>query len=363
MSAAEYGRKLGVLRLTTDGNGAVSLAGYELIPVDETVSADPATEALVDAFKNSVNTDYLDDYGMTFDRVLVNNTYKFDTVDEVYATQHESTLCNVFSDAYKWAVEQATGKTVDMAVTASGVIRESLPVGDIRVSDVFNAASLGVGTEGELIAVYITGKDFKNALEVDATVQPLMRSAQLFASGVEYSFNTNRMFFNKIDYARLRRSDGTLEKIEDDKMYLVVTGMYVGQMLGSVEETSFGLIAITPRTEDGEPIPADELVNYVVRDENGVPLKEWYAIASYLDQMGGKMDKTYAQPDGRKVVYSSWNPVDLLRNANVFTFALIAIVVLLILILFLIVKGVIALIRLIVRLITGKPAKKAKKRK
>ena len=362
VSAAEYGRNLGVLRLAMDGNGAVSLAGYELIPVDENVSADPATEALVDAFKTSVNTDYLDDYGMTFDQVLVNNAYEFDTVDEVYATQHESTLCNVFSDAYKWAVEQTTGQTVDMAVTASGVIRESLPVGDIRVSDVFNAASLGVGTEGELVAVYVTGEELKNALEIDASVQPLMRSAQLFTSGVEYSYNTNRMLFNKVDYAMLRRDDGTLEAIENDEMYLVVTGMYVGQMLGSVEETSFGLITITPKNAAGEPIPADELVNYVVRDENGVPLKEWYAIASYLDQMGDTMDETYAQPDGRKVVYSSWNPVDLLRNANKFTYILIAVVLVLILIIVLLVKGIIALIRLIVRLITGKPAKKAKKR-
>ncbi len=363
VSAAEYGRNLGVVRLTMDETGVTGLSSYELIPIDAGVAEDPAVAALVESFKKSVETDYLNNYGMSFDQVLVNNPYKFDTVDEVYATQHESTLCNVFSDAYKWAVEQATGLKVDMAVTASGVIRESLPVGEVTVSDVFNAASLGVGTEGELVAVYVTGEELKNALEIDASVQPLMRSAQLFTSGVEYSYNTNRMLFNKVDYAMLRRGDGTLEAIENDKMYLVVTGMYVGQMLGSVEETSFGLIAITPKNAAGEPIPADELVNYVVRDENGVPLKEWYAIASYLDQMGDTMDETYAQPDGRKEVYSSWNPVDLLRNANKFTYILIAVVLLVLLIVYLIVRGIIALIRLIVRLITGKPAKKAKKRK
>jgi len=362
VSAAEYGRNLGVLKLGWGGS-ALTMASYELIPIDGSVEADPEIEALVESFKRSVETDYLNDYGMSFDQVLVNNPYRFDTVDEVYATQHESTLCNVFSDAYKWAAEQATGLKVDMAVTASGVIRESLPQGEVTVSDVFNAASLGVGTEGELVAVYVTGKELKNALEIDASVQPLMRSAQLFTSGVEYSYNTNRMIFNKVDYVMLRRDDGTLEAIEDDKMYLVVTGMYVGQMLGSVEETSFGLISITPKNAAGEPIPADELVNYVVRDENGVPLKEWYAISAYLDQMGETMDKAYAQPDGRKMVYSSWNPVDLLRNANVFTFALIAIIVLLLLIIFLIVKGIIALICWIGRLITGKPAlKKTKKR-
>ena len=66
---------------------------------------------------------------------------------------------------------------------------------------------------------------------------------------------------------------------ENDRLYLVVCGMYMGQMLGSVEETSFGLLSITPRTEDGQPIPAAELKNYVVRDARGIPLKEWYAIA------------------------------------------------------------------------------------
>lgn len=319
VSAGEYGKYLGVVRLDYKTDGTVTLKDYELIPIDENVKEDPDTAKLVEGFKRNVEEEYLADYGVTFDEVLVNNEYKFDTVDEVYATQHESTLCNIFSDAYKWAVERATGEPVDAALTAAGVIRESLPVGNVTVSDVFNAASLGVGTEGELIAVYITGKDLKNALEVDASVQPLMRSAQLFFSGVEYSFNTNRMIFNKVDYASLRRADGTTEAIEDDKLYRIVTGMYAGQMLGAVEETSMGLLTITPRDRDGNPIGVDELYDYVVCDDDGTPVKEWYAIASFLQAMGGDMDEKYASPDGRKVVYSSINPVKLLSNANKFT--------------------------------------------
>ena len=251
----------------------------------------------------------------------------------------------MFSDADQWAVEQATGENVDVALTASGVIRESIPMGEVKVSDVFNAASLGVGTEGELIAIYLTGADLKNALEVDASVYPLMHSAQLFFSGVEYSFNTNRMIFNKVDYAMLRNDDGTLAAIDDEKMYRVVCGMYMGQMLGSVESTSMGLLTITPRDADGNPIEVADLGNYVVRDENGTPVKEWYAIASYLQQMGGEMDEQYAQTDGRKDVYSSWNPVKLLRNANKFTCILLAVLLVLILIVALIVRAVVRRIK------------------
>ena len=53
-----------------------------------------------------------------------------------------------------------------------------------------------------------------------------MPSAQLFFSGIEYSFNTYRMIFNKVDYARLRLADGSLAEIDDEKLYCVVVGMY-----------------------------------------------------------------------------------------------------------------------------------------
>ncbi len=325
-SPNDYGSYLGVIKLSRAGE----LKSYELIPIDETVEDDPAIAALVEDYKTKVEEDYLSKYGFTFDQVLVNNPYKFDTVGEVYATQHESTLGNLFSDAYKAAVEKVTGKKVDVALTAAGVVRASMPIGNVTVSDVFNAASLGVGTEGELIAIYVTGKDLKNALELDASVQPLMKSAQLFMSGVEYSFNTNRMIFNRVDYAMLRNDDGTLTAIDNDKMYFVVAGMYMGQMLGSVESTSMGILTVTPRDEAGNPIATEDLVNYVVKDENGNPVKEWYAIASYLDAMGEDMDARYEKTDGRKVVYASLNPVKLLRNANLFTYLVVAVILVLI---------------------------------
>lgn len=345
VSAGEYGRYLGVVQMDYKPNGEMDLTDYDLIPIDENVAEDPEIAMLVENFKTAVNEDYLAPYGMSFDLMLTDNDVRFETVDDVYATQHESTLGNVFSDAYKWATEKATGEKVDVALTASGVIRESIPLGKVTVSDVFNAASLGVGTEGELVAIYLTGADLKNALEVDASVQPLMSGAQLFMSGVEYSFNTKRMIFNKVDYAMLRQADGTLAEIKDDQMYRVVCGMYMGQMLGNVEETSFGLLKITPRDAEGNPIAVSDLVNFVVRDENGMPVKEWYAIASYLQEIDGEMKLLYQHRDGRKQVYSSPYPADLLRNANKFTYILLAVIVALVLIVILIVRAIVRRIR------------------
>lgn len=340
VSAGEYGKYLGVAQMDYAPDGTVFMTDFSLVPIDETVPDDPETAARVELFKDDVEQKYLSRYGMTFDQVLTTNPYVFDDTDAVYGYAHESTLGNVFSDAYRWAVERATGLEVDVALTASGVIRETIPLGDVTVSDIFNAASLGVGTEGELVGIYLTGADLKNVLEVDASVYPLMHAAQLFMSGVEYSFNTNRMIFNKVDYARLRMDDGTLAEIDEDRLYFVTCGMYMGQMLGSVKESSFGLLSITPRDGEGNPIETRDLVNYVVRDADGNPVKEWYAIASYLEQMGGTVNARYAATDGRKVVYSSSNPAKLLRGANKFTYVLLAVLLVLVFLIVLIVRAV-----------------------
>ena len=340
VSAGEYGRYLGVVQMERKSDGSAVLTDYELVPVDEAVEEQPDIAVLVEGFKADVEQNYLSDYDMTFDQVLTFNSFEFDNVDAVYDYAHESTLGNLFSDAYRKAASEALGYQVDVALTASGVIRETIPIAHVTVSDIFNAASLGVGTEGELVEVWLTGKDLKCALEVDASVYPLMHSAQLFYSGVEYSFNTNRMIFNKIDYAMLRRDDGTLEAIEDDKLYSVACGMYMAQMLGSVEQTSMGLLSIVPRDRAGNPLDTSRLVDHVIRYDNGAAVKEWHAIATYLQDMGEFMSGQYARPDGRKLVYSSLNPASLLRNANHFTWITLAVILVLILLTVVVIRAV-----------------------
>ena len=349
VSAGKYAENLGVITLEMGADGKVSLADYRLVPIDETLADDRTVSALVEGYKAEVERDYLARFGLGFDQVLIRNPYVFDTVNQVYATQHESTLGNLISDAYKWAAEQADGQRVDMALTASGVIRETFPQGEVTVSDVFNTASLGIGADGvpgyPLVAVYLTGADLKAAMEVDASVQPLMSAAQLFCSGAEYSFNTRRMIFNKVDHAALRRDDGSVEPIADDQLYRVVTGLYCGQMLGTVEGKSFGLLTITARDADGAPIDMDRLEDYIIHNADGSEVKEWYAIASYLRTMGGEIDPRYSQPDGRKTVYASLNPVDLLRSPNKFTFIALAVLLILLAVVILIIRAVVRRVR------------------
>lgn len=344
VSCGEYSKNLGVVTLELNG-GDVSLYDYQLIPVNDTVAEDETILAKVEQYKGLVEKNYLSQFGdWTYDTVLAYNPHQFGSQSDLLIHQ-ESPLGNLIADSYLFAAMQAEGKNyipVDFTVTANGVIRESLAQGDLTVADVFNVESLGIGADGvpgyPLVSVWLTGRDLKNAFEVDASVVPLMPSAQLYFSGMTFTFNPNRMIFNKVTDCAQVLPDGSLADIEDEKLYRVVTGLYCGQMLGMVNDQSFGILEITPRDADGNPIT--DLEAHILHNADGSEVKEWYAIASYLQGMGTVSD-LYAGTDGRKIIDSSMNPVALLKNANWITLVVLAVILVVVLLVVLIVRVVV----------------------
>ena len=344
VSCGEYSKNLGVVTLELNG-GDVSLYDYQLIPVNDTVAEGETILAKVEQYKGLVEKNYLSQFGdWTYDTVLAYNPHQFGSQSDLLIHQ-ESPLGNLIADSYLFAAKQAEGKNyipVDFTVTANGVIRESLAQGDLTVADVFNVESLGIGADGvpgyPLVSVWLTGRDLKNAFEVDASVVPLMPSAQLYFSGMTFTFNPNRMIFNKVTDCAQVLPDGSLAEIEDEKLYRVVTGLYCGQMLGMVNDQSFGILEITPRDADGNPIT--DLEAHILHNADGSEVKEWYAIASYLQGMGTVSD-LYAGTDGRKIIDSSMNPVALLKNANWITLVVLAVILVVVLLVVLIVRVVV----------------------
>jgi hypothetical protein len=150
------------------------------------------------------------------------------------------------------------------------------------------------------------------------------------------------MIFNKVIDCALVREDGSREEIKDDELYRVVTGLYCGQMLGLVNSQSFGILEVTPRDENGEPIT--DLEAHIIHNSDGTEVKEWYAIASYLEAMG-TVSEDYGDVSGRKVIVDSKSPVALLKNANWATWAVIAVALVLILLVVLIVRLVVKIVR------------------
>jgi 2',3'-cyclic-nucleotide 2'-phosphodiesterase (5'-nucleotidase family) len=340
VSAGPYCQNLGSITLRWNQAGEKELVDYQLIPIDETLSEQADIAQLVEHWKNQVGGDYLGRYGLSYDQVLTTSAFDLNMPD--YGVQQGNNLGELVSDAFLWATEnlEQDAPNVDtIAVTAAGVLRAGLPAGDITVSQAFDVLSMGVGSDGTsgfpLVAVYLTGKELKAVAEMDASVTPIMPAAQLYLSGMTYSFNTHRMFFNRVTDAQLQEMSFDVDcglrdvaEIDDNALYRVVTGMYSAQMLGTIKSKSLGLLSLEPKMADGSPVTDFE--DCILRDANGGEIKEWYALAAYLASFGKDgVPSHYAAPDGRKNVSHSFSPIQLLKNPNRITLAvLLAVVVL-----------------------------------
>ena len=351
VSSGPYCQNLGSLTFSWDGSGEKRLLDYRLIPIDETVAENPEIAGFVEQWKDMVGETYLARYGLTYDEVLTRSDYDLNT--PASAVQENNGLGTLVSDAFLWADRTLNAAYADsphtVSVTADGVLRANLPAGDLTAAMAFDVLSMGVGEDGTsgfpLVAVYLTGKELKAAMEVDASVTPIMPAAQLYMSGAKYAFNTKRMFFNRVYDAALtdvtfdESGTGNAYEIDDNALYRVVTGMYSAQMLGTVKSKSMGLLSLEPKQADGAPVT--DFADCILYDEDGNELKEWYALAAYLEQFGedGLPDR-YADPaNGCKQVSDSFAPGQLLAGWNGITWVVLGIVLLILALIFLLIRS------------------------
>ncbi|MCI8477039.1 MAG: bifunctional metallophosphatase/5'-nucleotidase [Oscillospiraceae bacterium] len=346
-SVGEYGANLGKITLSKSADGALTIRDYTLLPIDGTITEDPELAAVVQGFQDLVEQEYLSSFHMTFDQVLAHTAFPFTPLSQFAAEQEEDSLGNLITDAYRYAVEQVeggSGAPIAAAFVNSGVIRASFPAGDITVSNAFDVSSIGSGADGSpgypLIEVYLTGKELKTVFEVDPSIGPIFPGAQLYASGVTYRFNMNRLLFNRTTDGALLLSDGSQAPIENNTLYRVITNLYSSQMLGLVTGKSYGILRITPKDAWGNPITNYE--DHIIHLPDGGELKEWYALATYLASFPTEdgvpqVPRRYQGPEGRKVEVKSLNLIELLRQprwTTVLVVVLILAVVILVAVLF-----------------------------
>lgn len=369
VSCGNYGEAIGELRLKKSGD-RWKAEKYRLNPLTEEVKEDSEITAMLEQYKKLVDEEYLSRFGYTFDQVLAENQISFTQMDDFGKNVEEDTLGSLIADSYIYATAKAEGENYEPVAAAyapSGTIRDTIQKGKVTVSDAFNVCSLGVGADGvagyPLVSVYLTGEELKTAAEIDVSVSPIMTTAQLYPSGIRWTYNSNRLILNRVTDVYLNKDVDTGKEqlsgaIEDEKLYRVVAGLYSAQMLGTVEDTSMGLLKLTPKDKDGNVI--EDFEDHIIYDKKGAEVKEWYALASYLSSFEKnenqipEIPKKYESAEGRKVDTDSKNIVELLKKPNKFTFIIVGIAGVLLII-------AVLVVRFLIKCYTKKRVKKDKK--
>lgn len=354
-SADEYGRYLGSMSLVQNTDGSWELQQYKLTEITPEIETNAEMQQKIDAYLEQIDVNYLSLYNYERTQVLAENTVEFVESGTLNSSHEERNLGNIMSDAYRYYVEALPdwdGILVDAAVVPAGLVRETYTIGSITVEDVFNSFSLGIGEDGlagyPLVTAYLTGEELKLVAEIDASISPMLSYARLYTSGLQWSFNPNRMILNKSFDAHLVNLSGERSEIEDDRLYRVVADLYSLKLLGSVTDLSYGLLSIIPKDVNGNPI---ENFSDAIMYTEGREIKAWEAMAGYMESFAdtdgngiANVDLRYASNEGRKVVEESRALGDLIKHPNKFFFLITGIVVLLVALLILlpilIVRGI-----------------------
>ncbi len=328
-SCGEYSNYLGIIDLRQAADRRWELEKYSLRPVSEDIEPDTGISETIENYKSAVQKEYLNNFALKFDEVLAEAPFSFIPTEKIGAEYKEEPLGSLIADAYMYSVKKAEGEEyepVDVSVVAAGTMRGSFVRGGISVGDAFIASSLGTGPDGvagyPLISVYLTGRELLDLCEVDASISPLMSSAQLYMSGLAYTVNPNRMIFNRVTEAHLTRPDGAPEKLQEKKLYRLVTGLYNAQMLSIVGEKSFGLLSLVPKDKKGNPISNfEEHIIYDTSNPVKNEVKEWLAIAQYLKSFPGvngisQVPGYYNGPHERKIINNDTGLEAILKNPD-----------------------------------------------
>ncbi len=368
VSAGEYGRFVGNLKLSKKENNRWKVDLFTPIPVDESIEPDPDLQKTIDHYRESLNS-YIQLFGFdSYDQIIARNPYPFDSVQALYKDPVDNPLGNLISDSYVYEIKKVEGENyipVDVAIVPVGIIRSTLNQGDIHVRDAYEILSLGIGEDGisgyPLINVYLTGAELRMVAEIDASLSDLMSGTKLYWSGLYSEFNPHRMILNRVVDVKLIGEDGSLKDLDDKKLYRVVAGLYSGQMLGAVESMSKGLLQLKPKDKDGNPLEGFSSV--IIKNQSGMEVKEWYAFADYLSSFE-KIDgistipAKYAKSEGRKVINDNTGIKDILRNPSAPFLKVAGILLLAILIIVLIIILLVKLIRRVTRKQSNKIAEK-----
>lgn len=325
VSCGEYNYNVGHIVFEKNGKDGFKVKDYQLIELNDSVKKDGEIQGIVDGYRSDIDDGYFNKYGYKYNQVLAENDIEFTPITEFGEEQKDDRLGNLIADSYVYTVNKMEkGKKdadpVDVAVIPAGSVRDSLIPGDVTVSDVFNISSLGVGPDGTVgypvVSVYLTGKELKHIAEVDATVSDKMKIVRLYTSGLNYTINSHRLPMNRATDVKLADKNGKeIEKLDNNKLYRVVGGLYTCQRLSLVNEQSHGFLSIELKDKDGNVIK--DINKAVVKDKDGNELKEWQVLAEYIDSFkGDKIPKYYEKDHNRKVVDNSYNPIKLFKQPN-----------------------------------------------
>ena len=247
VQAEAYGKYLGQLVLTFDGDGDILSWEGAPVLVDASVARDPAIQAIVDEMAVAVNAMRDETIGSTV------NLLQGDRSVCRYA---ECTMGNLVADGMRWATQNSD---VQVALINGGGLRTSIPAGDISTGSVLEVLPFS----NNIATLKLTGADLLAALEngVSRAESPDNAGTGRFpqVSGLRFSWDATKPVGERIVSAEVQNDDGSYSPLVPAAVYHVATLTFLRQ--GGDDYAIFADKAIDPY--DFGPSLTETIADYI----------------------------------------------------------------------------------------------------
>ncbi len=334
-----YGRQVGILDLTWQ-DGQIRMTKYTPVEVNSSWTADAKIQAMIDAFKNEVDAQFLAGKGLSYDQLVASTPWDLNNRAE------ESTLGNLLADAIRWTVNNTNSDKNDsesrvaIAVESNGIIRDDLLAGKtglVSVGDLFRTFPLGIGVDDTmgypLISFYLYGYEIKRAMEILTSVRPLKNDDYfLQISGLRFEYNPRRMIFDRVTRMEIGSEEEGYTPLDysrqNRKLYRVAANLYNATFLKMVGQFTYSLLDIAPKDKAGRPLQnlSDARLDADPDTPGLTELKQWEGMIRYVqsfpDTSGDglpDLPQKYSGKLGRIIEAPSCHPWDLIRQPGTTT--------------------------------------------
>ena len=326
VTAGSYGHFLGDLDLTVTpsttpgGIASITVNGYTLGAIDDTITGDATTQGVVDQYIAGIDTALapLSSPPLSYRGVVASTTS--DLTLPKYA---EAPIGNLVVDAYR-AVAGALIPTGEAPIVAAfegnGQLRSIIAkgkTGKIWLADLYRVTPLGLGPDmhpgSPLVSFYLNAKDIASGLELGGAKAGEGIDDQYFLqiSGLKVTYDMTKPLFGRVASVSLVDSAGVetvLDKTNTTKCYRVVATNFVAGLLGVVQVFTKNVLSVTAKAADCAT-PVDPTQQFVDADPTtaGVQeLKQWQAVLKYVSKFPDTdgdsipdLPPSLAQPMGR----------------------------------------------------------------
>ncbi|MFU8861595.1 MAG: bifunctional metallophosphatase/5'-nucleotidase [Cyclonatronaceae bacterium] len=301
--------------------------------LDHSIPVDPGIADRVDYYENLLNgmvADLTDGTVTGIRQPIATSAFTLPRGPQ----KTETALGNFITDAMRLIGEEATGRKVDLAVQANGVIRADLAPGQMPWSenqvtfyDLILTTGLGAGLDANpgypMVSVYLTEDEVRRVMEISVLLSELLSDTYyLQYSGARLEYDPDRAILMRIPFkgtpiptsrAVLSAERFTGEGVQHgdafvpinkggDRLFHIVTDYYIAGFLPRVGGMLPNLTLVL-RDENGDPANLDDRI---IRHK-GRELKVWQAVVMHaMNQETGPDDlpqiPAYYQASDQRII-------------------------------------------------------------